>query len=168
MTDVFTPKLILGNQLLGASWAANSLAPHTDELETRLQIAQRPRIRKGTALLQPLAGRQGVLFSPNTAPNVKLAQSCVHASITLADSALSTLSMRNHRAPLRRYKFCSFDVGCPLLTLESGSSNNVGASRMPFSVQRHRRDTFRVIIQPRTCHLEGVSLRIVVKLCRNH
>ena len=82
-------------------------------------IAQRPRLRKGTPSLQPLAGRQGVLFSPEVAPNVKLAQSCVHASITLADAALSTLSMRNHRAPMRRHKFRSVSVGYPLSDLDT-------------------------------------------------
>ena len=126
-------------------------------------IAQRPRLRKGTPSLQPLAclpaGRQGVLFSPEVAPNVKLAQSCVHASITLTDAALGTPSVRRQCTPAKRCKFCSFDVGYPLsdLDTESGPRDDVGSSRPPPSMQRHRRGTFRVIIQPRTCHLEGVS-----------
>ena len=55
ITDVFTPKLILGNQLLGASRAVSPLPTHIDELETRARTAQRPHLGKCTASLQLLA-----------------------------------------------------------------------------------------------------------------
>ena len=68
ITDIFTPFSVLISLRLGASRAVNPLPTRTDDLETRLQIAQRPRIRKGTASLQPLAGRHDYCFRQTRAP----------------------------------------------------------------------------------------------------
>ena len=76
----------------------------------------------------------GLLFSPNAAPNVKLAQSCVHASITLTDAALGTPSVRRQCTPAKRCKFCSFDVGYPLSDLDTES----GACVMTLAPHEYR------------------------------
>ena len=54
ITDLFTPFSVLINLRLRASRVVNPLPTHKGAFETRLQIAQRHRLRKWTAFLHHL------------------------------------------------------------------------------------------------------------------
>ena len=99
---VFTPSSLVFEQHLRASRALNPLPTRTDALESRLPIAQRPRLANPPLSLNPLARLQHTRCEQIRVWNPVLARSREDVRFPLRVPALWTPPVRRRRAPASR------------------------------------------------------------------